>query len=257
MEKLFSFQNTGQFLPFLCSNNSNSSSIFEQKDYALLLAFFSSSGRVMSAVREKANISINVRSTGQRFRTECPGDTRSVGSIRGLGRSSGRKWQPTPVFKPKKFHEHGRLESYGPWGLKSDTTEQACMPVEHKIPIFKLCTDYYFLTLSHTHRSWLPQYTFKMVIFTVIQSTIFFQAPYSTEIFPESSYYQNKVSNPRSKKKSSLNLVQEARGQFNFCDSVIWMFARRSSLKATNASHKCLEIVRPPCSVHVFLSKQH
>ena len=200
MEKLFSFQNTGQFLPFLCSNNSNSSSIFEQKDYALLLAFFSSSGRVMSAVREKANISINVRSTGQRFRTECPGDTRAVGSIPGLGRSSGRKWQPTPVFKPKKFHEHGRLESYGPWGLKSDTTEQACMPVEHKIPIFKLCTDYYFLTLSHTHRSWLPQYTFKMVIFTVIQSTIFFQAPYSTEIFPESSYYQNKVSNPRSKK---------------------------------------------------------
>ena len=130
LEKLFSFQNIGQFLPFLCCNNSNSSSVFEQKDYALLLAFFSSSERVMSAVREQANVSINVKSKAQRFRTECPGgtvvknlparagDTRAVDSIPGLGRSPGRKWQPTLVFKPKKFHEHGRLGGYGPWGLK-------------------------------------------------------------------------------------------------------------------------------------------
>ena len=34
---------------------------------------------------------------------------------------------------------------------KSDTTEQASMPVDYKIPIFKLCTNYYFLALSHTH----------------------------------------------------------------------------------------------------------
>ena len=99
MEKLFSFQNIGQLLPFLCCNSSNSSSIFEQKDDALPLAFFSPSGRVMSAVREEANVSINVKSKGQRFRTECPGgtvvknlparagDTRAVDLIPGLGKS--------------------------------------------------------------------------------------------------------------------------------------------------------------------------
>ena len=78
----------------------------------------------------EANVSINVKSKGQRFRTECPGgtvvknlparagDTRAVNSTPGLGRSPGKKWQPTLVFKPKEFHEHGRLEGYGPWGLK-------------------------------------------------------------------------------------------------------------------------------------------
>ena len=42
-----------------------------------------------------------------------------------------KKWQPTPVSLPGKFHEQGRLGSclgnpmHSPWGLKeSDTTEQ-------------------------------------------------------------------------------------------------------------------------------------
>ena len=36
-----------------------------------------------------------------------------------------RKWQPTPVLLPGKFHEQRRsLVGYSPWGLKeSDTTE--------------------------------------------------------------------------------------------------------------------------------------
>ena len=33
------------------------------------------------------------------------GDARDVGSIPGMGRS--RKWQPTPVFLPGKFHGWG------------------------------------------------------------------------------------------------------------------------------------------------------
>ena len=36
-----------------------------------------------------------------------------------------RKWQPTPVFLPGKFHGQRSLVVYSPWGLKeSDTTEQ-------------------------------------------------------------------------------------------------------------------------------------
>ena len=35
-----------------------------------------------------------------------------------------RKWQPTPVFLPKKFHGQRSLAGYSPWGRKeSDTTE--------------------------------------------------------------------------------------------------------------------------------------
>ena len=37
-----------------------------------------------------------------------------------------RKWQPTPVFLPGKFHQQGRLAGFSPWDCKeSDTTEHA------------------------------------------------------------------------------------------------------------------------------------
>ena len=36
-----------------------------------------------------------------------------------------RKWQPTPVFFPGKFHGWRSLVGYSPWGRKeSDTTER-------------------------------------------------------------------------------------------------------------------------------------
>ena len=39
-------------------------------------------------------------------------------------RSWRRKWQPTPVFLLREFHEQRSLGSCSPWGLKeSDTTE--------------------------------------------------------------------------------------------------------------------------------------
>ena len=31
-----------------------------------------------------------------------------------------RKWQPTQVFLPRKFHEQRRLVGYRPWGHKRD-----------------------------------------------------------------------------------------------------------------------------------------
>ena len=35
-----------------------------------------------------------------------------------------RKWQPTPVLLPGKFHQQSSLVGYSPWGRKeSDTTE--------------------------------------------------------------------------------------------------------------------------------------
>ena len=38
-----------------------------------------------------------------------------------------RKWQPTPVFLPGKFHGQRNLAGYSPWGCKEpDTIEQTC-----------------------------------------------------------------------------------------------------------------------------------
>ena len=37
-----------------------------------------------------------------------------------------RKWQPTPVFLPRKFHVKRSLTGYSPWGHKeSDKAEHA------------------------------------------------------------------------------------------------------------------------------------
>ena len=52
-----------------------------------------------------------------------------VGSIPGSGRSlGGRKWQPTAVFLPGKFHGQRSLVDYSPWDHKeSDTTKHTCI----------------------------------------------------------------------------------------------------------------------------------
>ena len=52
-----------------------------------------------------------------------------LGSTPGLGRPPAqrrrRKWQPTPVLLPGKFHGLRSLVGYSPWGRKeSDTTER-------------------------------------------------------------------------------------------------------------------------------------
>ena len=42
-----------------------------------------------------------------------------------------RKWHPTPVFLPGKFHGQRSLVGYGPWGHKeSDTSEQLSTQLE-------------------------------------------------------------------------------------------------------------------------------
>ena len=53
------------------------------------------------------------------------GDPRDAGSIPGSGRSWRRKWQPIPVFLPRKFQAQRSLVGYSPKGHKaSDMTER-------------------------------------------------------------------------------------------------------------------------------------
>ena len=70
------------------------------------------------------------------------GDTGHMGSILGSGRAPWRrKWKPTPVFLPGKFHGQRSLEGYSPWGHKeSDMTEQLSTHTH---------------THTHTHTRWL------------------------------------------------------------------------------------------------------
>ena len=52
------------------------------------------------------------------------GDAKNSDLIPGLGRSSDRKWQPTPVSLPGKSHGQRRLAGYGPRGHREwDVTE--------------------------------------------------------------------------------------------------------------------------------------
>ena len=58
--------------------------------------------------------------------TANAGDTRDVGSVPGLGIFPwGRKWQPTPVFLPGKFHGQRNLVGYSPRDNRElDMTDQ-------------------------------------------------------------------------------------------------------------------------------------
>ena len=47
-----------------------------------------------------------------------------------------RKWQPTPVFLPGKFHGQRSLVGYSPWSdEESDTTESAFITLHYKAVI--------------------------------------------------------------------------------------------------------------------------
>ena len=50
------------------------------------------------------------------------GDLRDVGSIPGSGRCRSRKWQPTPVFLPGKFH---RQEPGRQWSGQTQLSDRA------------------------------------------------------------------------------------------------------------------------------------
>ena len=55
-----------------------------------------------------------------------PASAKDVGSVPGLGRFPwNRKWQPTLVFLPGKFHGQRSLVGYSSWGHReSDVTQR-------------------------------------------------------------------------------------------------------------------------------------
>ena len=66
----------------------------------------------------------------------CRGRSGDTVSIPGSGKIPWRrKWQPTSVFLPGKFHGQGTLAGYSPWGCEElDMTEHARMhlqPAQH------------------------------------------------------------------------------------------------------------------------------
>jgi len=55
----------------------------------------------------------------------------------GLEDPCRRKWQPTPVLLPGKFHGWGSLIGYSLWGRKeSDTTERLHFEWSSDVPYF-------------------------------------------------------------------------------------------------------------------------
>ena len=66
------------------------------------------------------------------------GDTGDASLIPKSGRSWRRKWQPTPVLLPRKFHRQKSLVGYSPRNLKeSDMIEHACMLSSLDVPADK------------------------------------------------------------------------------------------------------------------------
>ena len=67
--------------------------------------------------------------------TGSAGNTRDVGLIGWVGKIPFRKkWQPSPVFLPKKSHGQRSLLGYSLRGHKElDTTEQMSMPTHARV----------------------------------------------------------------------------------------------------------------------------
>ena len=70
-----------------------------------------------------------------------------------------RKWQPLPVFLPRKFHGQRSLTSYSPWGHKGlDTTEHthviSIQPYERMVlfQVFFFFPVLYIKTVGHRDR---------------------------------------------------------------------------------------------------------
>ena len=62
-----------------------------------------------------------------------------------------KKWQPNPVFLPRKFHEQRNLAGYSPWGCKeSNTTEQLRMHVHINWTLY--LTNFWYIIIEHPHR---------------------------------------------------------------------------------------------------------
>ena len=69
----------------------------------------------------------NRRLSGQESACQCRRHKRHGFDLWIRKISWSRKWQPTPVFLPGKFHKQKSLLGYSPWGHKeSNTMEHTC-----------------------------------------------------------------------------------------------------------------------------------
>ena len=69
-----------------------------------------------------------------------------------------RKWQPTPVSLPGKFHKQRSLVGYSPWGCKeSDMTERTCVHTHTYIHTHTHTDLGGDLWLSPASLCWIPQ----------------------------------------------------------------------------------------------------
>ena len=59
-----------------------------------------------------------------------------------------RKWQPTPVFLPGKFHAQRTMAGYSRWGHKESVT------TEHISNRYKFTLNSVYWTASHWHIKW-------------------------------------------------------------------------------------------------------
>ena len=59
-----------------------------------------------------------------------------------------RKWQPTPIFLPGKFHEQRSLADYSPWSPKEwDTTEHRTHTHTHKMLLYSYIIYILYITI--------------------------------------------------------------------------------------------------------------
>ena len=115
-----------------------------------------------------------------------------------------RKWQPTPVFLPGKFHGQRTLVGCSPWGLwGSDTTEQlhfhfspSCIREGNGNPLQCSCLEnprdggawwgaFYGVTQSWTRLKWLSSSSSSCMSETRVQYTDLCQDPRDHRLGPE------------------------------------------------------------------------
>ena len=68
-----------------------------------------------------------------------------------------RKWQPTPVFLPRKFHRQRNLAGHSLWGRKRAGHDLGTKQQKHQLysrPIMFVSTDLYYIQLESKQVFW-------------------------------------------------------------------------------------------------------
>ena len=96
------------------------------------------------------------------------GDTEDVGSNPGSGRSWRGKWQPTPVFLPRKFHGHGDWWAAGYSVAKSWI--RLSMQVPAQIYFYRVIQQLHSLLFTQTFQQKLCIWMFIEALFIIAKT---------------------------------------------------------------------------------------